>query len=198
MVYTLGDRATDLGCVIAAYYVLDIAYCRLLKHYAIVDVCVLSFGFVLRIIAGSAATSIVPSHWLVLMTFLLTLLLGFAKRRDDVLRMMKTGEAPRHNTHRYNLAFINQSVTITAAVTVVCYIMYTISPELLARTNSEYIYLTTIFVLLGLLRYIQLAEVDDATGDPTKLLYKDHFLQVVILLWILSYVFILYGDKVLG
>lgn len=111
--------------------------------------------------------------------------------------MMKTGEAPRHNTHRYNLAFINQSVTITAAVTVVCYIMYTISPELLARTNSEYIYLTTIFVLLGLLRYIQLAEVDDATGDPTKLLYKDHFLQVVIFLWILSYVFILYGDKVL-
>ncbi len=198
MVYTLSDRATDLGCVIAAYYVLDIAYCRLLKHYAIVDVCVLSFGFVLRIIAGSAATGIVPSHWLVLMTFLLTLLLGFAKRRDDVIRMMKTGEAPRHNTHRYNLAFINQSVTITAAVTVVCYIMYTISPELLARTNSEYIYLTTIFVLLGLLRYIQLAEVDDATGDPTKLLYKDHFLQVVIFLWVLSYVFILYGDKVLG
>ncbi|MCM1078594.1 MAG: decaprenyl-phosphate phosphoribosyltransferase [Bacteroidales bacterium] len=197
MIYTLGDRATDLGCVIAAYYILDIAYCRILKHYAIVDVCVLSFGFVLRILAGSAATGIAASHWLVLMTFLLTLLLGFAKRRDDVLRMMKTGEAPRHNTQRYNLPFINQAVTITAAVTVVCYIMYTISPELAARTNSGYIYLTTIFVLLGLLRYIQLAEVDDATGDPTKLLYKDRFLQTVIGLWVLSYVIILYGRNIM-
>lgn len=196
MVYTLGDRATDLGCVIAAYYVLDIAYCRLLKRYAIVDVCVLSFGFVLRILAGSAATGITASHWLVLMTFLLTLLLGFAKRRDDVMRMMKTGEAPRHNTHRYNLSFINQAVTITASVTVVCYIMYTISPELAARPYSEYIYLTTIFVILGLLRYIQLAEVDDATGDPTRLLYKDRFLQAVIILWVLSYVMILYGGAI--
>lgn len=188
----LSDRWQNLACVLLGYYVLDILYCRVLKHYAIVDVFVLSFGFVLRIIAGSAATGIVASQWLVLMTFLLTLLLSLAKRRDDVVRMMKTGEAPRHNTERYNLEFINQSITVTAAVTVVCYIMYTISPEIVARSHYGYAYLTTIFVLLGLLRYMQLATVDGKTGDPTKLLYKDHFLQIVIVLWFIAYIYIIY------
>lgn len=192
MVALMGDRSLMTGAVVATYFVLDILYCRLLKHYAIVDVCVLSFGFVLRILAGSFATNIVPSHWLVMMTFLLTLFLSFAKRRDDVVRMLKTGEAPRHNTNRYNLTFINQAVTITAAVTVVSYIMYTISPEVVERTGSNYLYLTTIFVLLGLLRYMQLTLVDEKTGDPTKMLYSDHFLQLVILLWLVSFLFIIY------
>ena len=122
----MGERALLVGGVVVTYFILDILYCRWLKRHAIVEVCVLSFGFVLRILAGGFATDIVPSNWLVMMTFLLTLFLAFAKRRDDVVRMQKTGEAPRHNTERYNLTFINQAVTITAAVTVVSYIMYTI------------------------------------------------------------------------
>lgn len=178
--------------VIACYFILDIAYCCILKHYAIVDICVLSMGFVLRIIAGSYAADVVPSQWIVLMTFLISLFLALAKRRDDVIRMKKTGEAPRHNTHRYNMTFINQSITITAAVMIVCYIMYTISPEVTARTDYDYQYLTTIFVLLGLLRYIQLTDVDNKSGDPTKLLYSDRFLQIDIVLWLLSYLLIIY------
>lgn len=187
-----GERAMTLGLVILSYYVMDILYCLILKRYAIVDVCLLAFGFVLRILAGSAATGIVASHWLVMMTFLLALLLSFAKRRDDVVKMIATGEAPRHNTHRYNLTFINQSITITASTTIVCYIMYTISPEVTARTNFQHVYLTTVFVLLGLLRYMQLTSVDEKSGDPTKLLYRDRFLQLVIALWICSYVVIIY------
>ncbi len=178
--------------VIAAYFILEIFYCRLLKHFAVVDVCVLSFGFVLRILAGSAATAIEASHWLVLMTFLLALLLSFAKRRDDVIKMEKTGEAPRHNTKRYNMTFVNQAITVTASVTLVCYIMYTLSPEVVSRSNFHYGYLTTILVLLGLLRYMQLTSVDNKSGDPTKLLYADRFLQIVIVLWLLSYVFMIY------
>lgn len=181
-----------LLAVIAVYFVLEIFYCRLLKHFAVVDVCVLSFGFVLRILAGSAATCIEASHWLVLMTFLLALLLSFAKRRDDVIKMEKTGEAPRHNTKRYNMTFVNQAITVTASVTLVCYIMYTLSPEVVSRSNFRYGYLTTILVIVGLLRYMQLTSVDNKSGDPTKLLYADRFLQIVILLWLLSYVFMIY------
>lgn len=188
----LSQKLTALGIVLLFYFVLDICYCRWLKHFAIVDVFVLSFGFVLRILAGSAATGIVPSHWLVLMTFLLALLLSFAKRRDDVLKFIATGVAPRHNTKRYNLTFINQSITVTAAVTLVCYIMYTLSPEVIARTRFDYGYLTTIFVILGLLRYMQLTSVDEKSGDPTKLLYSDRFLQLVIVMWLLSYLIIIY------
>ena len=143
--------------------------------------------------AGGFATEITPSNWLVMMTFLLTLFLSFAKRRDDVVRMQKTGEAPRHNTERYNLTFINQAVTITASVTVVCYIMYTISPAVIQRTGSEYVYLTSVFVILGLLRYMQLTLVDEKSGDPTKMLYSDHFLQLVIAMWFASYLIIIYN-----
>ena len=189
----MGDRALLVGGVVVTYFMLDILYCRLLKHYAIVDVCVLSFGFVLRVLAGGFATEIMPSNWLVMMTFLLTLFLSFAKRRDDVVRMQKTGEAPRHNTERYNLTFINQAVTITASVTVVCYIMYTISPAVIQRTGSEYVYLTSVFVILGLLRYMQLTLVDEKSGDPTKMLYSDHFLQLVIAMWFASYLIIIYN-----
>ncbi len=71
------------------------------------------------------------------MTFLITLFMSFAKRRDDVLRMEKTGEAPRKNTSRYNLTFINQAITITASVTLVCYIMYTVSPEVIENFHTN-------------------------------------------------------------
>ena len=192
VIVLMKDRALLVGGVVVTYFILDILYCRWLKRHAIVDVCVLSFGFVLRILAGGFATDIVPSNWLVMMTFLLTLFLSFAKRRDDVVRMMKTGEAPRHNTERYNLTFINQAVTITAAVTVVSYIMYTVSPSVTQRIGSDYVYLTSVFVILGLLRYMQLTLVDEKSGDPTKMLYSDHFLQLVIVMWFAAYLVIIY------
>ena len=178
--------------VIVFYWLLNIAYCTRLKRYAIIDVCVVAFGFVLRILAGGQATDVVLSKWLVLMTFLLTLFLSFAKRRDDVLRMEATGEAPRQNTSRYNMTFINEAITITAAVTLVCYIMYTVSPEVVSRVHTEYVYLTTVFVLLGLLRYIQLAVVDKRSGDPTKVILRDRFTQLIVLAWGLSFLIIIY------
>lgn len=188
------DSASQIhtASVILGYYVLNLLYCLRLKQHAIVDVCVIAAGFVLRILAGGFATEIVISQWLILMTFLLTLFLAFAKRRDDVIRMNKTGEAPRKNTIRYNLTFINQAVTITASVTLVCYIMYTVSPEVTARFNSNYIYLTSIFVILGLLRYIQIAVVDEKSGDPTKVVLHDRFTQLIIVCWGLTFLFIIY------
>lgn len=186
------DVAWQTLVVILFYWMLNIGYCTRLKQYAIIDVCVVAFGFVLRILAGGFATDVVLSTWLVLMTFLLTLFLSFAKRRDDVLRMEETGEAPRRNTIRYNMTFINQAITITAAVTLVCYIMYTVSPEVIARVHTEYVYLTTVFVLLGLLRYIQLAVVDKRSGDPTKVILRDRFTQLVVLAWGLSFLVIIY------
>ena len=89
--------------IILFYWLLNLCYCAKLKQYAIIDVCIVAFGFVLRLLAGGVATDIALSKWIVLMTFLITLFMSFAKRRDDVLRMEKTGEAPRKNTSRYNL-----------------------------------------------------------------------------------------------
>lgn len=185
----------NVGLVILIYYILNILYCSKLKQYAIVDVCIIAFGFVLRVLAGGFATDIALSKWLVLMTFLLTLFLSFAKRRDDVLRMNETGEPPRKNTIRYNLTFINQAITITASVTLVCYIMYTVSPEVVNRFHSDLLYLTSVFVLLGLLRYIQITVVDKRSGDPTKMMLRDRFTQCVVLLWALTFLVLIYVIK---
>lgn len=189
------SHVINVGLVILIYYILNILYCSKLKQYAIVDVCNIAFGFVLRVLAGGFATDIALSKWLVLMTFLLTLFLSFAKRRDDVLRMNETGEPPRKNTIRYNLTFINQAITITASVTLVCYIMYTVSPEVVNRFHSDLLYLTSVFVLLGLLRYIQITVVDKRSGDPTKMMLRDRFTQCVVLLWALTFLVLIYVIK---
>ena len=183
---------SQVMAVIVFYYVLNLAYCSKLKQFAILDVCIVAFGFVLRILAGGFACELALSNWIVIMTFLLTLFMSFAKRRDDVLRMNETGEAPRKNTVRYNLTFINQAITITASVTLVCYIMYCVSPEVSERFDTPYLYLTFVFVLLGLLRYIQIAVVDEKSGDPTKIILRDHFSQIIVVAWILSFLLMIY------
>ena len=178
--------------IILFYWLLNLGYCVKLKQYAIIDVCIVAFGFVLRLLAGGVATGVVLSKWIVLMTFLITLFMSFAKRRDDVVRMEKTGEAPRKNTSRYNLTFINQAITITAAVTLVCYIMYTVSPEVTERFKTDNLDLTTVFVLVGLLRYIQIAVVDQQSGDPTKILLRDRTTQFIVVAWLASFLFLIY------
>lgn len=188
----LPQQGWKVAAVVLFYFVMNLTYCAKLKQYAILDVCIIAFGFVLRILAGGTATGIMLSNWLVLMTFLLTLFLSFAKRRDDVVRMNETGEAPRQNTIRYNLTFVNQAITITASVTLVCYVMYTVSPDVTSRFNTQYLYLTSIFVLVGLLRYIQLTVVDKRSGDPTKILMRDRFTQLIVVGWISAFLVIIY------
>jgi prenyltransferase, ubiA family len=192
LLFFLPQRAGETAGIVAFYFLLNMAYCIWLKRHAIIDVCTVAFGFVLRILAGGMACDVAVSNWLVLMTFLLALFLSFAKRRDDVLRMNETGEPPRRNTIRYNLTFVNQAITVTGTVTLVCYIMYTVSPEVVSRFHAPYLYLTSIFVLVGLLRYMQLTVVDEVSGDPTKILLRDRFTQAIVVAWIMAFLLIIY------
>jgi len=192
LLFFLPQRAGETAGIVAFYFLLNMAYCIWLKRHAIIDVCTVAFGFVLRILAGGMACDVAVSNWLVLMTFLLAFFLSFAKRRDDVLRMNETGEPPRRNTIRYNLTFVNQAITITGTVTLVCYIMYTVSPEVVSRFHAPYLYLTSIFVLVGLLRYMQLTVVDEVSGDPTKILLRDRFTQAIVVAWIMAFLLIIY------
>ena len=192
LLFFLPQRAGETAGIVAFYFLLNMAYCLWLKRHAIIDVCTVAFGFVLRILAGGMACDVAVSNWLVLMTFLLALFLSFAKRRDDVLRMNETGEPPRRNTIRYNLTFVNQAITVTGTVTLVCYIMYTVSPEVVSRFHAPYLYLTSIFVLVGLLRYMQLTVVDEVSGDPTKILLRDRFTQAIVVAWLMAFLLIIY------
>lgn len=192
LMFLLPVGQTKTIFVIVAYFLINVAYCLRLKDYAIIDVCIIASGFVLRILAGGYATGVQLSKWIVLMTFLLTLFLAFAKRRDDVLRMNTTGQAPRANTSRYNLTFINQAITITAGVMLVCYVMYTVSPEIIAQFGTDKLYLTSILVILAILRYLQISFVDEKSGDPVKVALSDRATQLILLAWLLSFLVIIY------
>ena len=192
LMFLLPEGQAKTIFVIVAYFIINMAYCLRLKEYAIIDVCIIATGFVLRILAGGYATGVQLSKWIVLMTFLLTLFLAFAKRRDDVLRMNSTGQAPRKNTSRYNLTFINQAITITAGVMLVCYVMYTVSPEIIAQFATDKLYLTSILVILAILRYLQISFVDEKSGDPVKVALSDRATQLILLAWLLSFLVIIY------
>ena len=188
-----GNAQWKVMGILGVYIVMNIAYCLKLKQMAIVDVFIIAVGFVLRIFVGGFATGVVLSQWIVLMTFLLALFLAFAKRRDDVVIYEDTGVLARKNVNRYNLPFMNQVIGVVSSITMVCYIMYTVDPEVIARMGSRYVYLTSVFVLAGIIRYLQLTIVDVKSGSPTKVLMKDRFVQCSIIGWIITFVLIIYA-----
>lgn len=174
------------------YVVMNIAYCIKLKQIALLDVFMIAIGFVLRVAAGGMATGIILSHWIVLTTFLLTLFLAVAKRRDDAAIYETTGVKARKNVECYNMDFLNQSIGVLGSVTIVCYILYTVSDEVVERMGSHYLYVTSVFVLAGIMRYMQITLVDRKSGNPTKVLLRDHFIHVCIIGWISAFTIILY------
>ncbi len=179
-------------CVVGTYLVMNYAYCLKLKRIALIDVVIISIGFVLRVAIGGTSTGIFISHWIIIMTFLLALFLSLSKRRDDILLYNRTGKKMRHNIDRYNLDFMSQATTLVATVMLVSYIMYTVSPEVVARFSSNLVYITSLFVLIGLLRYIQLAVVFTSSGSPTRILIHDRFVQASLLGWVVTFALIIY------
>lgn len=178
--------------VLGIYFVLNLLYTFGLKNISILDIIILSIGFVLRIKAGGIAANIAISEWLVLMVFLLALFMSIAKRRDDVLIKLQSGQEMRKAAKGYNLDFMNVMLALVSAVIIVAYLMYTMAPETQARFNTYRLYYTCLFVIGGLLRYLQITYVESDTGSPTKILYKDRFIQLTILLWVLSFYVLIY------
>ncbi|MBN2816001.1 MAG: decaprenyl-phosphate phosphoribosyltransferase [Campylobacterales bacterium] len=177
----------NLAIVLFIYIVLNILYSIKLKHIAIVDIFIISTGFVLRLFAGAVATQTPLSMWIILITFLLAIFLALAKRRDDVLLSLQ-GKETRKNIDGYNLEFVNAAMVLMSGVVIVSYLQYSVSAEVIARVGSQYLYLSTFFVLLGILRYMQITFVEQASGSPTKIVLKDRFLQITIFLWLASFI----------
>ena len=184
------------ACVylLLAYLLLNIAYSQKLKHIAIVDIVCIALGFVIRIFVGGAAARIPISPWIVIMTFLLALFLALGKRRDDLL-LTDQGNQVRKAVDGYNLEFISLTMGVMASVIIVAYILYTVSPEVVAKHGTHQLYITGIWVLLGLLRYLQISFVQEASGSPTLILLQDRLLQTVIGLWLINIFVLLYWVK---
>lgn len=185
----------DFFYILGSYFVMNLAYSIFLKQVSVVDVAIIAAGFTFRVLAGGSLAEVYVSHWIIIMTYLLALFLGFAKRRDDVLLLNSEGKTMRKAVSGYNLEFINAAMTLMAAVVVVAYLMYSLSEEVTGRFRTDSLYYTGIFVLLGILRYFQLTFVQQNSGNPTRLLLKDRALQIIILCWIISFYLIIYVNK---
>lgn len=182
-----------LASTLLLYIAMNIAYCLKLKQMALLDVLIIAMGFVMRIVAGSQASGIALSPWIVITTFLLALFLALAKRRDDVVIFQTSGIKVRKNVERYDLVFLNLAVAMVGSATIVCYMLYTISPDVVGRMGCPHLYATSIFVLAGILRYMQLAFASNKCGSPTRVLLHDCGLQLCVIGWIIVFAIILYG-----
>ena len=188
----MANKSIQASIVLLIYIALNILYSLRLKHIAIVDITIISIGFVLRVFVGAIVTETPLSKWIVIMTFLLALFLALAKRRDDVLHFMTTGKKMRKVIDGYNLKLIDGAMVIMSSVVIVSYLLYTTSSEVVKRFNNEYLYLTSFVVVIGILRYMQISLVKNNSGSPTKILLKDKFLIFIILSWLTSFLFLIY------
>lgn len=178
--------------IISIYVGLNVGYSFFLKHIAIIDIMCIATGFVLRVYAGGVAAGVDNSHWIVMMTFLLALFLALAKRRDDLMIFDNSGYSVRKSLDGYNVEFVSLGMGIMASVIIVSYILYTVSPEITAKHGTSQLYLTGIWVIAGILRYLQMTVVEGRSGSPTQILLKDYFLQTIILIWVVSFYLLIY------
>jgi decaprenyl-phosphate phosphoribosyltransferase len=192
----LGWRLGD-GCllVLAAYLSVNILYSLFLKRLPILDVFCVAFGYPLRVVMGGRAAGIPLSQWILVTTFLLALFMVLAKRRDDYMRVLSRDNRGRESLEGYNLLFLNAAMVLSASVLLVAYLMYGLDPAVMAKMGSSHLYTTFLFVLMGILRYLQLAFVKNDSGSPTRLFYRDPVLRFVMVGWAGLFLLLLYGSK---
>lgn len=159
--------------VVAAYIVLQFCYSLFLKRMALVDVMVIASGFVLRALAGAVVIAVTISPWLVLCTFLLALFLGFCKRKHEKVLMNGSMVENRPSLNDYDEKLLDVIIAIVSAATVVCYALYTLSPDTRAKFGSYYLGFSIPFVIFGLFRYLDLVYRHDKGSKPERILLTD-------------------------
>jgi 4-hydroxybenzoate polyprenyltransferase len=174
------------------YLASNLLYSAWLKRIVIVDVMVISSGFVIRAVAGGVVIGVEVSAWLILCTVLLSLFLGFTKRRQELALLESQAANSRAILREYSVAFLDQMISIVTAATVVAYFLYTLSPDTRARLGTPYLPLTIPFVLYGIFRYLYLVHQKHMGENPTGALYADRPLFITVLLWAATAAVILY------
>ena len=182
--------------VLLCYLFLNVAYVLVLKNIHLIELFVVAINFVLRVLAGCFVINVAPSNWILVVTFFLSLLLVLVKRRAELVVLGTNAAAHRKVLKYYSEGFLDKLILIAATITITAYILYSIDPKVtfLLKTNS--LIYTSIFVVIGVFRFVQLSEGKefDGEGDPTTLLFKDRFTQLVLLAWLISLLFLLYVE----
>jgi 4-hydroxybenzoate polyprenyltransferase len=177
--------------IIGAYLLLNVGYTLGLKHVVLLDVFIISAGFMLRILAGTLGIGIVPSHWLLLCGLMVTLFLGFAKRRAELKAIDGDAAGHRRVLDEYDPALLDKLIGICSAATIVAYSLYTVSPETVALHGTHRLFATVPFVIYGIFRYLFLLHRREGGGDPAVELLTDRHLLFACLGWLVAVVAIL-------
>ncbi len=189
-IVTIYALPVNFGYCALVYFIINIAYCFYLKHQSLIDVFCISTGFMLRVSAGAALVDVPVGRWIFLCTGFVSLFLAFAKRRDDIMRSADTNS--RRSLKGYNRQFLDVACAASITATLICYALYTADREVMDRLGSEDLYLTVPFVTAGVFRYLQIAFVDQRSGDPTHAVAGDRFILSMLLLWAGCFVYLIY------
>jgi 4-hydroxybenzoate polyprenyltransferase len=189
---TLVQFSPPVLAVVLAYAGMNVLYSLKLKHVVILDVFTIAAGFVLRVFAGGLIIQVEPSSWLIMATFLLSLFLGLAKRRHELLLMKQIANSHRPVLEQYTIPLVDILTAVVTPVTLITYILYTLDGTTMARFHSSKLYLTAGFVVFGIFRYLYLIHRKDLGGSPTQLVIKDQPLRTAILAWVVTFAVIVY------
>ncbi len=176
--------------VVLAYVLLNTAYSLGLKHVVILDVFVITTGFVLRAMAGALVIKVAISPWLIVVTILLSLFLGFAKRRHELITMGDEAANHRPALDDYSPALLDQYMGVVASATIIAYSLYAFTSSTASR--STYFMLTIPMVIYGILRYLYLVYQKNLGGAPEVILLSDKPLMAAIVLWVATVGLLLY------
>ncbi|MDR2410649.1 MAG: UbiA prenyltransferase family protein [Bacteroidales bacterium] len=182
-----------LICVII-YVILNIIYTYFTKKIVIADVVSVALGFVLRVLAGSLLTPKAVSQWLVIMVFLLSIFLALGKRWHDVVLTEEdstTGKI-RKSLENYTKEWLQSLLTFFASINTICYIIYTITTDTHDEFYNKYFYSSSIWVIIGNMRYLQIIFVDKSSYSPTQALIYDKMIRYTVLLWVIHTSLFLY------
>ncbi|WP_439537173.1 decaprenyl-phosphate phosphoribosyltransferase [Methyloversatilis sp.] len=188
LAWQVGDTLVYLLCV---YGLINFGYSYGLKRVVVLDVFLISAGFMLRLLAGTTGLDIPPSNWLLMCGLLLTLFLGFSKRRAEMMLMDESGGAHRKVLDLYSPALLDQFITITGACAVVAYSLYTVDEDTVRIHGTADLIYTLPFVLYGLFRYLYMLHRRGGGGDPSYDLFRDPHLIVAMAGWLAVTVFLL-------
>ncbi|MBE0681945.1 MAG: decaprenyl-phosphate phosphoribosyltransferase [Anaerolineales bacterium] len=174
--------APGFEAVVVFYFLLNVAYSKWLKHIPIVDVLVIAAGFVLRVHAGVTLIAVERfSPWLYVVMTLLSLFLGFGKRRAEIALLAHGAGSHRKVLDGYTLPLLDQYIMIVSATTIVAYSLYTFSAPNVPENHS--MMLTIPFVVYTIFRYMYLIQVEHAGGAPEEILLSDRPFQIAMILW---------------
>ncbi len=176
------------------YLAFNVIYSKVLKHIVILDVMSISIGFVLRAIAGAIVIEVQFSHWLLLCTFMLALFWGFSKRRGEITILKADAGKHRKILEEYSVEFLDLMMAIVASLTLVSYVMYTVSPSTAKSLGTENMVYTVPIVVYAIFRSLYIIYIKNMGHDPTRAILTDRAVLISGVLWLLLVLFLMFSN----